>query len=467
MSDQLSSTPADLRRDVCKALTRVVRKSKLSAAIDPKAFFMMLNANYAVLYRDNLFDLTPVWQALAAQHSTADLAGLFIRFSEALHERGLRVVMPPQVANLTPEEQKLHLEAFENQPADSNEAEVVALTDELDALTGDAGPAPMLELNTGDLRPYIGPETRRDIIQAVVQSVKAAPIGERVDGSQLAYLVDNNFDALCDGASFDLEPVFQGLRDLGNVADRDLYLASTVLREALHPHQIEVRHQTLDVSEAEARQLIQQYARAKQQAKRDAVLAVTHTIDTPSPPPTETVDQQPRAEARRTELRRLGLGQGDRRTLQRIRAAVLITVFLIVATPAYLFRSTRPLSVNPYEGTIPLKSARLRNGLFVGELDDEKWWPLPLEQREDRLRKFQVVVRAQGFAPDLQVRDAKDRLVITTVGPGHLRGSPFFMRGRADGSLIVPPDYSDAQDTSPKITPQKEPDSEDQPEPEP
>ena len=406
---------------------------------------MMLNANYAVLYRDEFFDLTPLWEALAAQHSTDVLTGLFIRFAETLHERGLKVVMPPQVAGLTPEQQRMHLDAFDGQASNGEaEAEVVALTDELESLDVGAPAPPVLELNTGDLRPYVAPETRREIVQAVIQSVKASPVGDRIDVGQLAFLVDSNFDSLCDGSNFDMQPVLQGLRDLGNVPDRDLFLAPTLLREALQAHSMTVSHQPLDVSDAEARQLRLQHEKDIQKAKRDAMLAVTHTVDAPLSPPTGDTEAPAtaRAEARKTQLRRLGLGRVDPKTIIRVRMAVLLALLSAIAIPSYLFRSSRPLSVAAYRSSMPLASAHLQDGNFVGKLNDDEWWPLTFEERTERLLKFQDIIRKQGFSPNLQVRDAKNRLVVINVGAGRLRGSPFFMKGKRNGTLVERPDYS-------------------------
>ena len=458
VSEALPIDPVERRKAVCKALTRVVRGAELSQPIDPKAFFMMLNANYAVLYRDEGFDLTPLWEALAGQHDAAVLTGLFIKFAETLQSYGLTVTLPPQVAGLTPEQQQMHLAALDANPAAQQEAEVVPLTDELEGLTDEINAIAPLPLSTDDLRPMVGAEQKREIVQAIVASIKATPLSSLVDGSQLAFLVDNNFDNLCDGSTFNIEPVFQGLRDLGNVADRDLYLASVLFSEALRPHQMTLNHQRLDVSEAEGRQLIEAHHRAVKQAKRDAMLAVTHTIDTPPqkpPPPAE----MPRAEARRSQLRRMGLGQTDRTFVQRVRLAVLAVGLVGVAIPAYVYRSSRPLSIQPYAQSIPLKSAELLSGAFLGRLNESAWWPLPIEERAERLKAFETLIRSQGLAPDLQVRDEKNRLVIAGVGNGRIRGAPMLMRGRPDGSLIEPPDYSNVDEKTEAVPSGKEQDS--------
>ena len=430
MSELLSPDPAEQKRAICKALTRVVRNGPLASTLDPKAFFMMLNANYAVLYRDEHFDLNPLWEALSAQHSTTQLTGLFIRFAETLQKRGLHVVLPPQVSDLTLEQQRMHLDAFEtsSQTIDTDvEAETMPLTDELfEAEPSAEGPAPLLQLSTGDLKPVVEPDAdlKREIVQAVITSVKAAPIGERVDSSQLAYLIDSNFDSLYRNSTFDLDPILQGLRDLGNVFDRDLFLAPALLKEALRPHNIAVRHQRLDVSEAEARQLIEQHYKAIAQAKREQQYALTHTADTQAPPaePTSSVNL-PRAEARKTQLRTMGLGRSSGRVAQRVRIGLMLVVLVGIAAPAYLLRPSRQLSTSPYATSVPLKSAQLNSGVFVGILDEAKWWALPLDQRKARMRVFEAEIARQGFAPDCQVFDEKRRLLVTSVGSGKLRGA--------------------------------------------
>lgn len=416
----------------------------MAAELDPKAFFMMLNANYAVLYRDGVFDLTPLWEALAQQHEEESLVRLFLRFASTLQAHGLSVALPPVIAGLSPEQQQAYLEAVGGSA--SSEAQTVSLTDELEGLSSDAPNPPLVELEAADLRPHLDGEARREIVSAVIQAVKAAPVGERVDTSQLAYLVDSNFDTLCDGQTFDLDPILGGLRDLGNVYDRDLYLAPALLKEALRPYGINVSHQKLDVSDAEGRQLLEIHHRARAKAKRDVMIAVNRNADQPAGPPSASVEPLPRAQAREEKLREMGLGAANPVLVRRIRLAVLATLLVLIGLPSYLLRPDRELPLSPYEGTVPLKSAELMNHTFFGVLDGAKWWPLPFDQREKRLRAFEAIIKQEGLSAGLHIVDAKKQLVITGVGAGRLRGAPFLMRGRADGTLVDKPDYKDAGD---------------------
>ncbi|MEM7678971.1 MAG: hypothetical protein AAF449_23585, partial [Myxococcota bacterium] len=318
MSADMTGDPAEQRRVVCKALTRVVSKSHLAEEIDPKAFFMMLNTNYAVLYRDEVFDLTAVWEALVSQHSPKVLYGLFLRFSDTLEKAGIHSRLPSAVEALGLEERRHHQLLFEGNGPPAPATEIVEMTDSIDGPDGSGKPAPLLKLGTADIRPFISTEMRRDIVQAVLTAIKAAPVGDRVESAQLAYLIDNNFDALCDGQTFDLDPVLQGLKELGNVTDADLFLATVLLKDDLAAHNLALTHQPLDVDEDEAKQIVEAYEQEQQRFKRESQRAVTHTAEAPTsgpqqaPPSNRSAPpQESQKQTRKGQLKKLGLGKTD------------------------------------------------------------------------------------------------------------------------------------------------------------
>lgn len=105
----VAASPQEQKRAVCTRLTGVLRASPLASAIDPKAFFMMLNANYALLCANGVLDLNLLWDALQTQHTADQLFGLFLRFEEAGHQLGLEVTLPPAVTQLSPLERSAYL----------------------------------------------------------------------------------------------------------------------------------------------------------------------------------------------------------------------------------------------------------------------------------------------------------------------------------------------------------------------
>ncbi|MEO1337409.1 MAG: hypothetical protein AAFV29_17325, partial [Myxococcota bacterium] len=343
-------------------------KSRLSEEIDPKTFFMMLNTNYAVLYRDEVFDLSAVWEALSGQHSAEVLYGLFLRFSDTLEQAGIQSRLPSEVDALTAEERQHHQLLFNGVSAPEQEAEIVEMTDSIEGPDGTGKPAPLLELRTADIRPFISTEMRRDVVQAVLTAIKASPAGDRVESAQLAYLINDNFDSLCDGATFNLDPVLQGLKELGNITDADLYLASALLKESLPAHNLALTHQLLDVSEAEGQQIIAAYEEEQKRLKRDSFRSVKHALDAPEQPPARQptsnreTSQENRVETRESRLRQLGLGQGDAKARRRLRFGLVAVIVLAIGIPAYLFRPDRPLAIGMYGKSVPLLSAKLYKG---------------------------------------------------------------------------------------------------------
>ena len=70
----------ETKKAVCRAFTKIVKTSRLES-IDPKAFFMMMNTNFAMLHREGQLDLAPLWEALAQSHPEHMLRGIFLKFA--------------------------------------------------------------------------------------------------------------------------------------------------------------------------------------------------------------------------------------------------------------------------------------------------------------------------------------------------------------------------------------------------
>jgi hypothetical protein len=100
----VSSDPQQERKKaVLAALTGLLRASPVGESIDPKAFMMLLNANYAALCPGNRMDLALLWSSLAAQRPHEELAPLFLKFIEAGERLGFSVEVPRPIAELPPD----------------------------------------------------------------------------------------------------------------------------------------------------------------------------------------------------------------------------------------------------------------------------------------------------------------------------------------------------------------------------
>ncbi len=110
----VSADPQQERKKaVLATLTGLLRVSPVGESVDPKAFMMLLNANYAALCPGNRMDLALLWSSLAAQRSPDELVPLFLKFTEAGERLGFLVEVPRAIADLTPDARAELLASFE------------------------------------------------------------------------------------------------------------------------------------------------------------------------------------------------------------------------------------------------------------------------------------------------------------------------------------------------------------------
>lgn len=432
----MQGDPKELKKQVCRTLTNVLKASTLREQIDPKAFFLMVNSNFAMLFHTGKLDLSPIYDALSGQHTPDQLDGFFVQLAEATTDLGIEVGLPRALAAQTIEARQEAQQRFlASVDGDLSRSEISS-----SGLT----PLPML-LADDALKPLINDEVRRNVVQATVNAIKGAPVGKKVDAAQLAYLIDSNFDQLCDGETFDFQPILDGLRGLGTVEDGEIYVAVVKLRAALQEMKLRLSDVKLAVDETLGNRLVADHKRAEARAAAEAQLVATTktaSIDLPKP-------EEKRAATKEERLREMGLGKEDNRTLKIVRAVVLVVVALSLGVVTFLLRPNRPLDPVELGTVIPLKNAELRDGAFLAVVDDSRWYSLTPKEREAKLKAFEALLVEKDLIEDMQARDPKGRLVITTKGPRALTGAVFFMFGNADGT--IPPDvYKPAETLPPK-----------------
>ncbi len=422
----------DTKRALCRALTQVLSNSTLRVTIDPKSFFMMLSTNYPVLYRSGRFDLGPVWDALVAQSPSEELYGLFLGFQRAGASLGISVALPPAVAALSLEQQQSRLDRFYG-THDSAEVEL-----SYDGLMSEADRrAPTL--GTGDLKPFVPEDLRRTVIQGVTSAIKNSPIGSKLESAQLAYLVDQNFDDLCDGQTFQFQPILDGLRQLPGFKDADVLPGIVRLEAFLRDQRLVLQPLDLKIDPIEKARLLEDQAKVEKAAREAAAappLRIPNSNTGGGTPPRPLPAQEPPGQesARERRLRKWGLHRIQSRTWRIIRLSVLMAMLLGGLGFAWFTRPNRELDVDTFQGTVPLKQVALVDGTFSGVLDDARWWTLSIKERDARYKAFEQILQRKGWVPNAQVRDTQNRLVITTSGP-RLKGAPFFLLGDRDGTI--------------------------------
>lgn len=422
-------------------MTNVVKASRLSGSIDPKSFFMMVNTNFGVLHRGGTIDLRPLWDALAASHPATSLYGLFLKFAESMEHLGYAVELPAPVDALDAEGRHSAIHTFSEH---GSQADIVfgdsGSFETLDALVSSA--AEDLNLATGDLKPFIPEETRRQITQYVVYAVKAAPVGRLVDAHQLAYLVDGNFEDLFDGQYFDFNPVLTGLRELGEFKDDDVYVAILRLEQKLHGMGLELAPVTLNVDPSHAEMLIIEAEARERQAAQEAANAVAQTRVTsvsqvPSigePVADESSDKKTRKDR---SLEKYGITdqKSASKRVQIIRFAVLGLVAASAVVVGAVTWPNRTLDPTMFSTTIPLIEANVFEGGLQGKLDDNAWWKLTAEERTARIASFEKYVKQRDIDDGLQIRDSSNRLVVSGTRDGRIVTARFFEFGSKDGTI--------------------------------
>lgn len=414
------------RKTVCRALANVLQKTPLAEEFDPKAFYMLLSTNFAVLDRDEGFDLGPLWTTLGGPGDLRQ-AGLFLAFDDRLRQLNLTSILPPEVAEMDEEtRQRAVSQAFSREAGD---AEVDTLAS--DEYLFDTGEMP--ELSPDELRPLISDELKREIISAVVRGIKRSAVGVRIDGGQLAYRIDESFDELCDGKSIDVGPILDSLRDFQPDVG-DLYVALVRIHRRLTELRIDLRAPDLGVDAETGARLVEAADTEEKAALRMATAAAPATRTSapaeapPPPPPTERTETH-----RDLQLRRYGLKGMSAARWRLVRWVVMTTLLVTALGAAWALRPNRILDFKSYP--MPLRTAKLKSGLFVAQLDDARWYRMPFGDRSVAVRRMEARLRDEGRLIDATILDARKRVVIRALG-SELRASRQAMES-PDG--VTPP----------------------------
>lgn len=394
-----------------------MKASPLADAIDPKAFVMMVSGNFAVLYRGGKLHLTPLWDALSQKHPADLLVGLFLKLEEAARQLNVSSVQPPNIQAMEHDVRQLHLLRFQGIDPGQAMLDSSGFTPliALDAIEYNPNPEP-LALSTGDLKPLISDDLKRRVSQGVVQAVRMSPLGQRVQPAQVAYMVDSNFEQLCDGRNFDFRPVHEALRGLGEVSDADVYAVVLRLQDVLAPFEIELIVPKLDVDAETAQAIVQRMRqRATSTAGSSDPRIPAFSAPVPSQITAPTVPVDPTETRQEAKLRKFGF-TGTGTNWKVVRFAALLVLVVGLGVFGFFSRQNRELSIDDYAAVFPMVRAELHDGSFLGWMDDVRWYKMRLADREKSMEALEKILRAEGRAGDMQIRDSKQNVVIATSG---------------------------------------------------
>ena len=440
--------PPDQKRSLCSSLTGVVKASPLKGAIDPKQFFMMVNANFATIYRDDKLDLAPLWDSLSGQHQAESLFALFLKFDEVARAQGIETLLPKAVDALAPEARAQYLQSFP--PLGSKAPSVPPTSNPPPAQSSTPAPAPASTPAPGlfsetaeglfsepapgpssarpptpssapaaSAAPKVTDETKQRITWALVQALKATPAGILLNSGQIQYMVTARFDEFCDGKTFDVNPVFRSLLEVPGINEEDIFVGILRFGSVLHNAGLEMTDPQTNLDPETQERLL---AEARSHAGSDAFRAGGRgagSIPPPSPLPTPRSGKGAGETKADRQLRKFGLRRsvdkdGKTRTSP-VRVIIMLVFLVLCGLAAYYYQPRRRLDPEQYQAILPVREILLVQGTFAGYLDDPKWDALSDDKRQTAVKGLEDLLRQQGYLRDVAIVNGTGFMVIFDV----------------------------------------------------
>jgi hypothetical protein len=91
----------------------------------------------------------------------------------------------------------------------------------------------LVRLSAADLKPLVRDGARRRIVNMVVHTIMATTAGTKIDRSKLENLLESAFDSICNGKTFNFQPVLKALLKVPGVTEKELYLGIVNLKTLL------------------------------------------------------------------------------------------------------------------------------------------------------------------------------------------------------------------------------------------
>jgi hypothetical protein len=425
----------DRKKAVLTTLTGLVRASPLADRIDPKAFFMTLNANYPVLCAGNTMDLALLWGPLIQSHGPDALAGLFIKFTEAGERLGFEVRLPPELATLSASDRRALAASFDQKlarpgsplpslpPCEPYAPDLAMLSADLaDSGLVIAHPEPMssdpsgdlglepIPLPLGALTPLpdiateyeptpmsaqvlaeIKDEDQRRIISTLIGAVKSTEAGGAISAPQLSYFIGSRFRTLFDGQHFFFAPVYEALSELEGVTEEHIYQAAARFRKWLARIGVQLVEPAWTLSAEKRDMLEKQASTLPVETYGPTSTRPSEHPEAPKPRESFTSPTDTKQEAR---LRKWGLlGFGRRSMVLRVVTAAFIAVSVITALE--LMDPIKSADFEDEGAVFPLSSAVTVEGKWMGVLDEQAWLRMRAGDRTAAVKKLGEVLKSK------------------------------------------------------------------------
>ena len=398
------------KKKICSTLTSVVKASPLNGSLDPKQFFMLVNANFQVIYREGVVDLNPLWQSLSGSYEPEDLFALFLKFGEETRRIGLGVALPKPVFELSEDSQASLLAAFPPLAKPSVAPPPVAAP-------APQAPAPAIPApQAAAPAPAVTDDLKQRVGWALAQALKATPAGPKINTGQVQFIVTSRFEEMCDGKRFDFNPLLQSLLQIPEVTETELFVGIVRFKSLLLNMGIEMPDPQLNIDERTKTALLAE-ARAHSDSQRFRAGGLTPA------PVLEEVPYEPSGctgantaeEKTSRKLKQFGLtgskavSPGKAKALRAGLWAVLVAGALAFA---FFAHPTKKLDVAEYRAIFPLTKAQITDGFFVGFLDETEWNTLSDERKRQSTKDLEALLRQKGLMDRVAVLDSVGKMAV-------------------------------------------------------
>lgn len=426
-----AAAPPAQKKQICSTLTTVVKASPLHQTIDPKQFFMLVNANFPVIFRDGVVDLNPLWDNLVSSYAPEDLFGLFLKFGEETKRIGLEVALPPAVHGLSPDSRASLLATFPPIQARTSVppsvAPPVAPPGAPNSVPPSVAPAPL----PPEPPAAATEDTKQRVAWAVAQALKATPAGSLISTAQVQFLVTSRFEEMCDGKIFNFNPLLQAVLEIPEVTEEGLYVGIVRFKSLLANMGIEMPEPNLQL-DAFARKRLVAEARAHSDGESFRLGGLTPAPQLEEVPfdPSGKAHGGTTEEKTKRKLRQFGLSSKSKANPKIALAMRILVWLLLIAGAVVIAVSAQPIQgidVGPYQAVFPLLKADKVDGVFVGYLDETGWAAMSDDEKRKSTAALETVLRAKGYMRNVAVIDPAGKLVVFDLKGERLEISNLFI----------------------------------------
>jgi len=370
--------------------------------IDAREVFEFVQSELENMLRDDLFDLNLLWDHVSKKQKPDQLYPLFLGFEDVLTKLGLRVQQPRAAERLSRAIRDKLLHNFNSslQPKPSSMPKK-----HREWFARDDTPMPG-RVALGRFRPGAGRATdiddkaRRAMAEAVVWAFKNTGAGPHFSSGQLSQTIVSKFDEFCDGETFQIQPLIDGVVRLPGVRAPEMLVPVYRLESFFSAHGLVLGDTELAFDD-ETR------VRAKAQADASEDLLILYPLAGRKDPHAQ------KARSSRPAAGRVSFAPAGAPTEKRVPKVLIgafVAALILALISLVVLRPVHVLDTDDYP-MIPLVDVRLKEGSFHGVLDDTGWVALPLSDRKNALTQFEAKLREDGRVR-VRIYDGAGKLMI-------------------------------------------------------